>query len=310
MISRRVSSSLLKPHSSASFLSPFSINLVFNRPQDPNFEPSNTHYSYFTLIPAQSPQFASSNIVAKPCFEFHPSEDKVSLNSILDTRRSFSELKHQMLFAKNSINFGPIFAKSSSIPNTNPRNHSISWSSMAKPRFFSKTPDSSSESEPEPTKPPNPNPYPSQNPDFKHQEIEGPTVERDTSPLANETRETLETMMKNMYNLSKVVALLGLTQLGLGAWITYITRSSPITEISIQSFLAFAFPFSLAFMLRRSLKPMYFFRKIEEQGRLQILTLTLQTVKQLNLFFVRSGGVSLICIAGISAGVLFGVFSR
>ncbi|XWS45706.1 hypothetical protein CRYUN_Cryun14cG0002600 [Craigia yunnanensis] len=44
--------------------------------------------------------------------------------------------------------------------------------------------------------------YPSQNPDFKHQEIEGPAVERDLSALANETREVLEGMMKNIYGLS------------------------------------------------------------------------------------------------------------
>ncbi|KAJ1409757.1 hypothetical protein SESBI_22578 [Sesbania bispinosa] len=117
-------------------------------------------------------------------------------------------------------------------------------------------------------------------------------------------------MMKTIYGLSSVVAVLGLVQLGLGAWITYITKSSPITEVSVQSFMAFAFPFSLAFMLRQSLKPMHFFKKMEEQGRLQILTLTLQVAKQLNLFFVRVRGVSFLCIVGMSAGVVFAVFSR
>ncbi|KAJ8536298.1 hypothetical protein K7X08_034699 [Anisodus acutangulus] len=101
--------------------------------------------------------------------------------------------------------------------------------------------------------------------EFKHQEITGPTVERDVSPLANETREVLEKMLISMYSLSKAFAVLGLVQLGLGGWITYITQSSPIPEISIQSFLAFGLPFSLAFMLRRALKPIYFFKKMEEQ---------------------------------------------
>ena len=136
-------------------------------------------------------------------------------------------------------------------------------------------------------------------------------MERDLSSLANETREVLEGMMKNIYGLSKVVAFLGLVQLGLGAWITYTSgSSSPVSEVSVQSFLAFAFPFSLAFVLRQSLKPMYFFKKMEEQGRLQILTLTLQVAKQLNVFFVRVRGVSLACIVGLSAGVLYAVVSR
>ncbi|KAI9081484.1 hypothetical protein K1719_036630 [Acacia pycnantha] len=177
---------------------------------------------------------------------------------------------------------------------------------VAKPRSFS-----TEKPSPVSEKPQDPEAYPSQNPHFKHQEIEGPTVERDLSALAEETQDVLEKMMKNMYSLTKAMAFLGLFQLGLGAWITYINgSSSPITEVSIQSFLAFAFPFSLAFLLRQSLKPMYFFKKKEEEGRLQILTLTLQVAKQLNLFFVRTRGVSIICISGLSAGVVYLVHSR
>lgn len=101
--------------------------------------------------------------------------------------------------------------------------------------------------------------------DFKHQDIEGPTVERDLSALAGETREVVEAMMKNVYSLSKAMAILGLVQLGIGAWISYATRASPFTEVSIQSFVSFGFPFSLAFILRQSLKPMMFFKKMEEQ---------------------------------------------
>ncbi|KAH1102479.1 hypothetical protein GLYMA_13G204000v4 [Glycine max] len=157
---------------------------------------------------------------------------------------------------------------------------------------------------------PSPSPYPSQNPNFKHQEIEGPTVERDLSPLANETRVVLETMMKNMYSLSRVVAALGLLQLTLGAWITYLTKSEPIAEVSLQSLLAFAFPFSLAFMLRRALKPMHFFKKMEELGRLQILTLALQVAKQLNVLFVRVRAVSVLSVVGVVVGVVVAVGSK
>ncbi|GMI95760.1 hypothetical protein like AT3G12650 [Hibiscus trionum] len=176
------------------------------------------------------------------------------------------------------------------------------------PRYLSTTPSS-----------PTPKPdnsssesHPSQNPDFKHQEIEGPTVERDLSALANETREVLETMMKNIYGLSKAVALLGLLHLGLGAWISYAHASGahPFSEVTIQSVMAFGFPFTLAFMLRQSVKPMYFLKMMEERGRLQILTLTLHVAKSLNVLFVRFRVVSFLCIAGAAIGLLFNVLSK
>ncbi|PWA40995.1 hypothetical protein CTI12_AA557550 [Artemisia annua] len=59
--------------------------------------------------------------------------------------------------------------------------------------------------------------------DFKHQEITGPTVERDVSALGNETRQVLDEMFKTIYGLSKSLALLGLFQLGLGGWISFAT---------------------------------------------------------------------------------------
>lgn len=201
---------------------------------------------------------------------------------------------------------GSIFTKSkdSSLDSElkNPRCISL-WN--LKPRYFS-----SSNSPSESDKSQNQSEHPSQIPDLKHQEIEGPTVERDLSALANETREVLESMMKNIYGLSRAVAVLGLVQLGLGALISYVTKAAPMTEVSIQSFVAFGFPFTLAFMLRQSLKPMYFFKKMEELGRLQILTLTLQVAKNLNIFFVRVRGVSFLCIAGMSVGLLITSLSR
>lgn len=170
------------------------------------------------------------------------------------------------------------------------------------PRYFSTSNDQENKQ--------NPSEYPSQNPEFKHQEITGPTVERDVSALANETRGVVETMMKTMYSLSSALAAVGLIHLGLGAWISYITKSAPIFEVSVQSILGFGLPFSLAFMLRRALKPMYFFKKMEEQSRLQILTLTLQVAKQLNLFFVRVRGVSYLCVAAASIGLITIAFAR
>lgn len=151
---------------------------------------------------------------------------------------------------------------------------------------------------------------PTQVHEFQHQEIVGPTVERDVSSLAEETRQVLQNLGKTAYNLSNAVALLGLVQLSCGAWISYTTRASPLTEISIQSFAAFAFPFSLAFLLRQTLKPMSFFRKMEEHGRLQILTLALQVSKSLNLFFLRARLISFTCIVGMLVGLLLATWSN
>ncbi|KAK7317306.1 hypothetical protein RJT34_01413 [Clitoria ternatea] len=217
--------------------------------------------------------------------------------------------------SSSSFKFSHFFSQSTTPSNPNshvfPSLHSTNPFIPLPPpsRFFS---DSTSPPDPEKAQHPGPgpSPYPSQNPNFKHQDIEGPTVERDLSSLANETRDVLEGVMKSMYGLSRVVAVLGLVQLGLGAWITYVTKSGPITEVSVQSLLAFAFPFSLAFMLRRSLKPMHFFKKMEEQGRLQILTLTLQVAKQLDTFFVRLRGVSVLCVVGVVVGVVLATVSR
>lgn len=135
-------------------------------------------------------------------------------------------------------------------------------------------------------------------------------MERDTSALANETRDVLQAMMKTMCSLSKALALLGLAQLGLGAWISYVTRASPLTEVSVQGCLAFGFPFAAAFLLRQSLKHMYFFKKMEEMGRLQILTLTLQVAKNFNLLFVRVRGVAYLCVAGASVGLVYSALAR
>ncbi|XP_010928498.1 uncharacterized protein [Elaeis guineensis] len=149
---------------------------------------------------------------------------------------------------------------------------------------------------------------PHQSPEFQHQEITGPTVERDDSDLANETRQVLDSLRKSIYDLSTTLALLGVAHLGLGAWIAYAVR--PPEEVSIQGLMAFAFPFSLAFLMRRSLKPITFFRRMEEQGRLRILTLALQASKSLNLLFLRVRVVSTCCILGISAGCLVTIWLR
>lgn len=332
MFSRRLSSKL--PKSSHLFPSSTTSFIISSNSQNSNFKSFSCLYpQYFNSAVSQSPTKTLSN----PNFNFfiapstnstksgdlsHPKPQSFHLGSVGSYPSSVFRSQNSHLFSlpneelTESSPLNPLVGAkpiSSNLSLIRPCSSSITkfnsfdlyWFSRGKPRFYS-TSDSSSESE----KPQNPSHYPSQNPDFKHQEIEGPTVERDLSALANETREVLEGMMKTMYGLSKAVAFLGLAQLGLGAWIAYITKSSPFSEISIQSAVAFGFPFALAFMLRQSLKPMYFFKKMEEQGRLQILTLTLQVAKNLNIFFVRVRGVTFMCIAGLSIGFLFTLLSR
>ncbi|KAF3779374.1 hypothetical protein EJ110_NYTH41591 [Nymphaea thermarum] len=145
---------------------------------------------------------------------------------------------------------------------------------------------------------------------FKSQEIEGPTVERDLSPLANETREVLDKLRRSIYNLSNAVALLGIAQLICGAWVSWITREGVIPETLVQGVAAFGFPFTMAFLLRQAAKPMGFFRKVEEMGRLQILTLALQTVKSVDLLIRRVQVISLICGASLLTGLLFVAWSH
>ncbi|KAM0942957.1 hypothetical protein DsansV1_C13g0117201 [Dioscorea sansibarensis] len=161
------------------------------------------------------------------------------------------------------------------------------------PRFSSSSPEKPASGEPQ---------NPPETPDFKHQDIEGPTVERDLSKLADETRQSLDILRKSVYDLSSSLALLGIANLTVGAAVIYFLQPNGV--FAVQGLVAFAFPFSIAFVMRRSLKPMTFFRKMEEQGRLQLLTLCLQVSKALNLLFLRIRVVSLGCVAGLVAGSL------
>lgn len=220
--------------------------------------------------------------------------------SISNSTTNFTTSNHPSSFPTIPICPNYSLIRSNTSFNPSFKIQSLSPNIYQTPKFFS---NSAQQSDPEETEKPNENP--NQTPEgFQHQEITGPTVERDVSALANETRQVLDQMTKTIYTVSKSLALLGLFQLGLGAWISYVTKSTPIPEVSVQSCLAFGLPFSLSLMLRRSLKPMSFFRKMEEQGRLQILTLTLQVAKNVNVLFVRLNVVSYLCIGVASLGLL------
>ncbi|KAJ9158551.1 hypothetical protein P3X46_024122 [Hevea brasiliensis] len=315
LISRRLSCKLLNLSPSSSVYSHF----IAQETQNYGFRFFTSHHSNSSFSQQHKPlnrNFTSTSSDHISIFESQALTEPKPANFNHHFVRSYSSFTtqtknhHFTLSTAEKSRFFSIFTREKSqIPDLK-RKQMISsiYNQLTnqRPRYFSSSSDSPSGSE----KSQNQSEYPSKIPNFKHQEIEGPTVERDLSALANETREVLETMMKSIYVLSKAVALLGLVQLGLGAWISYITKATPIPEVSIQSFVAFGFPFTLAFMLRQSLKPMYFFKKMEEQGRLQILTLALQVAKNLNVFFVRVRSVSVLCIAGVSAGFLFNLLSK
>ena len=302
-------SKLPKRCDSSLFSSTFSIS---REPQNP-LHPKrlNPNFSFTTFASTQSHHFCSlpNQKQITPYLNFVRSFSSFCTKSNVPNFNCSSiertRTQIQDILGQKSRNADLDLIRSYASLSTNSNSPWSKWISEQGPRYLST---SSTKADTEKTE--TTSEYPSQNSDFKHQEIEGPTVERDFSALAKETREVLEGMMKNIYGLSKAVALLGLVHLGLGAWISYISGSHPISEVSVQSILAFGFPFTLAFMLRQSLKPMYFFKKMEEQGRLQILTLTLQVAKNLNILFVRVRGVSFLCIAGVAIGMLFNVFSK
>ncbi|KAG8059619.1 hypothetical protein GUJ93_ZPchr0002g25654 [Zizania palustris] len=146
---------------------------------------------------------------------------------------------------------------------------------------------------------------------MRHQEIEGPTVERDTSPLADETRRELDALRGTVQRLSASLALLGGAHLAASAWIA--SGAAPVgveSSAAVQGVAAFAFPFTAALVLRRAIKPIAFFQKMEANGRLQVLTLCLQATKNVNLVLLRTRVVSISCALGVSVGSVATILMR
>ncbi|RZR89493.1 hypothetical protein BHM03_00017229 [Ensete ventricosum] len=262
---------------------------------------SNPKLLHFLLNPIKSPNPSSSST---PLFRSHhllATPGSTSTNPLIPDPffllRSFSttaaNLRSRSLSKPTPTIPSLVPTPFSSLP----RIPSLPKTLSPDPRNLSAGPSGGSEPEGEP-----------QVPEFRHQEIVGPTVERDVSALANETRQVLDGLARSIYSLSSAFALLGVAHLGLGAWIVFTVR--PPDEVLVQGLAAFGFPFSMAFLMRRALKPIVFFRKMEEQGRLQILTLALQSTKNLNLLFMRARVVSFCCIVGISAGSLAALLGR
>lgn len=147
--------------------------------------------------------------------------------------------------------------------------------------------------------------------EMRHQEIEGPTVERDTSPLADETRRELDALRRTVQRLSGSLALLGGAHLAAGAWIAYGAPPLGVgSAAAVQGVAAFAFPFAVALVLRRAIKPIAFFQKMEANARLQVLTLCLQATKNVNLMLLRTRVMAIACALGVSVASVAAVLMR
>jgi hypothetical protein len=137
--------------------------------------------------------------------------------------------------------------------------------------------------------------------DFQHEEVVGPTVERDTSPLANEVRQSLAELKMTILGFRKGLLFLGALQ-GLGACWSYFSwqTMNPSWQL-LPSMLSSLF---LAFALRQVVQPMTFFGTLEERSRLRLLTLCLMIFKGFETFFERGRIFLTVSAATIAAGLL------
>ncbi|KAL3701164.1 hypothetical protein R1sor_019186 [Riccia sorocarpa] len=122
--------------------------------------------------------------------------------------------------------------------------------------------------------------------DFQHEEIVGPTVERDLSALAEEVRSSLTELRYYMGGFRTGFVILGAVLLVTTLWGALISKTAwwiwRDLPLALMSFI-------FAYLLRYAESTMEFFSKMEGRSRLRILTLALQVLKGLSQFFQRSG---------------------
>ncbi|CAM6082800.1 unnamed protein product [Calypogeia fissa] len=125
--------------------------------------------------------------------------------------------------------------------------------------------------------------------DFQHEEIVGPTVERDESDTANQLRESLGQLTAFMTSLRNGFLLLGGVQLLALLWSSVFHGVGFFVGLSQDFSLVMSFVF--AYLLRVFGPRIEFFSKIEGRSRMRTLTLSLQAIRMLNLYFFRSSFV-------------------
>ncbi|BBM98599.1 hypothetical protein MPTK1_1g14710 [Marchantia polymorpha subsp. ruderalis] len=124
--------------------------------------------------------------------------------------------------------------------------------------------------------------------DFQHEEIVGPTVERDLSDTADQVRDSLNSLRDHMASFSTGFLILGTVQLVAALWSAFIkTDPSSIGLWRDMPYILLSFTF--AYLLWNARSANDFFTKIEGRSRIRILTLSLQVIKGISQFFYRSG---------------------
>mgnify|MGYP000465155841 FL=1 len=140
--------------------------------------------------------------------------------------------------------------------------------------------------------------------DFQHEEIVGPTVERDMSAVADELRKTHLEIREVINKFSKSILAVGVVHLIWGGMMFRVIDSSfshaLLTQVCLSSFVFFG----LSYYSRQTLKPIEFFTKLEERSRLRMITLSLQVTKTLSAFFQRGYGVNLALSLALTANLL------
>ncbi|KAH7298283.1 hypothetical protein KP509_25G035400 [Ceratopteris richardii] len=140
--------------------------------------------------------------------------------------------------------------------------------------------------------------------DFQHEEIVGPTVERDMSPVADELRKAHLEMTEAIRKFTKALLAVGTVHLVWGGMM-FRAMESPfshglMTQVGVSALVLYG----LAYYSRQTLKPIEFFMRVEERSRIQILTLSLQVTKTLSSFFQRSYGVGLVLFVALLANLV------
>eukprot|EP00250_Pteridium_aquilinum_P007359 c17096_g1_i1 orf=173-1003(-) len=140
--------------------------------------------------------------------------------------------------------------------------------------------------------------------DFQHEEIVGPTVERDMSPVADELRKAHLEMREAIQKFTKALLAVGAVHLVWGGMM-FRVLDSPFSHALMTQVCASALVlFGLAYYSKQALKPIEFFTRLEERSRLRILTLSLQVTKTMSSFFQRGYGVGLVLFLALTANLL------
>lgn len=140
--------------------------------------------------------------------------------------------------------------------------------------------------------------------DFQHEEIVGPTVERDMSPVADELRQAHMEMREAIQKFTKGLLAVGVVHLVWGGMMFRVLESPFSHALMTQVCASALVLFGLAYYSKQTLKPIDFFTKLEERSRLRILTLSLQVTKTMSSFFQRGYGVGLVLLLALIANFL------